>query len=58
MEINNHFQALATVSPTKESRYPLNSKLSRTQAKSERKAEDRISKPLFILFSIFSRFSL
>jgi len=58
LEINNHVQALATASPAKESRYPLDSKRSRTQAKSERKGEDRISKPLFTLISIFRRFSL
>jgi hypothetical protein len=58
MKINNHVQALATASPAKESRYPLDSKLSRTQAKSERKGEYRISKPVFTLFSIFRRFSL
>jgi hypothetical protein len=58
MEINNHVYALATSSPAKESRYSLDSKLSRTQAKSERKGEDRISNPLFSLISIFSLFIL
>jgi len=46
MDINNHVHTLATSSPVKESRYSLDSKVSRTQAKSERKGKDRISNPL------------